>query len=73
VESGNDLKLIQSRLALAVELGGVGVYDHAVPIEEECHHSERCAQLLGYTVKELTPAINFLTWLAEQPNPVLSQ
>ncbi|MFQ5981095.1 MAG: PAS domain S-box protein [Candidatus Heimdallarchaeota archaeon] len=60
------LRISEHRLAMAVEASGAGVYDHAVPLNEETYHSERWAEILGYTREELPSFETFMPWLVEQ-------
>jgi PAS domain-containing protein len=54
----SDLKKAHERLAMAVEASGAGIYDHAVPLDDNTYHSDRWAEILGYTVEELPPQMN---------------
>jgi PAS domain S-box-containing protein len=63
VEPGS-LGVNGERLALALEASGAGIYDHAVPLRADTYHSERWAEILGYTIGELPPADEFMEWLA---------
>ena len=63
------LRISENRLAMAVEASGAGVYDHAVPIEQGCYHSERWAEILGYKREELPQPEMFMQWLTSQIHP----
>ena len=43
------LKISEARLSMAIEISGVGIYDHTIPIELSGYHSEQLANILGYT------------------------
>lgn len=59
----------EQRLAAAVAASGAGVYEHRVPIGPELHHSERWAEIVGYSRSELPVGEAFLPWLVEQVHP----
>ena len=59
----------EARLATAIEAAEAGVYEHAVPIGPELHHSSRWAEILGYSKSELPSYENFLPWLYDQVYP----
>ena len=63
------LQADRERLALAVEASGAGVYDHFVPIEKGCYHSERWAEILGYAPDELPGPDKFMPWLMSRVHP----
>lgn len=63
------LQTNQNRLALAVEVTGLSIYDHAVPLDETTYHSERWGEILGYELAELPPPAERLPWVFEQVHP----
>jgi len=63
------LRQSENRLALAIEATGLGIYDHAVPLDDDTYHSERWAEILGYTLAELPPPAQRLEWVVEQVHP----
>jgi PAS domain S-box-containing protein len=60
------LRISESRLAAAIESSGAGIYEHSVPLEQGCYHSERWANILGYTREELPPPDRFFAWQYDQ-------
>jgi PAS domain S-box-containing protein len=63
------LRISEERLALTIAAGGIGIYDHTVPLGPSTYHSERWAEILGYKQEELPPYDRFMEWLAEQIHP----
>ncbi len=64
-----ELKVSQSRLSAAVAISGVGIYEHCIPIGSELFHSDRWAEMLGYTIEELPPHDQFMAWLMKRIHP----
>lgn len=64
-----DLKKVIERLTMAVEASGAGVYDHAVPLDQNTYHSDRWAEILGYKIDELPSVEQFMEWLTQQIHP----
>ncbi len=58
----------EQRLGIAVKASGAGIYELAVP-KKEVHHTERCAEILGYKPQELPPQPQFMNWLLAQIHP----
>jgi PAS domain S-box-containing protein len=59
----------ERRLAVAIEASGAGIYDHSVPLGPDMYHSERWAEILGYTLDELPPPESYKEWLTERIHP----
>jgi hypothetical protein len=59
----------QRRLAMAVEASGAGVFEHRVPMAQDTYHSERWAEILGYSVNELPPYDRFHEWNLDALHP----
>ncbi len=59
----------QRRLAMAVQASGAGVFEYRIPPGADTHHSERWAEILGYTRSELPSYDRFLGWFFEQVHP----
>ncbi len=59
----------KNRLSLAVEVTGLGIYEHAVPLDEHTYHSDRWAEILGYQLDELPAPEDRLPWVIEQVHP----
>jgi len=59
----------EARLAAAVEASGSGVFEHAVPLEEFCYVSPRCAEILGFAEEELPPAADLPAWFYGRIHP----
>ncbi|MCA9917228.1 MAG: PAS domain S-box protein, partial [Anaerolineales bacterium] len=64
-----ELKQSEGRLQAAVAISGVGVYQHNVPIGPELYHSERWAEMLGYSKSELPAYGEFMDWLVTLLHP----
>ncbi|MHA2371245.1 MAG: response regulator, partial [Candidatus Hodarchaeales archaeon] len=64
-----ELLASQQRLAIAAEAGGAGIYDYTVPFGPNSYHSERWAQILGYSLDELPSYNIFMEWLSNQIHP----
>jgi PAS domain S-box-containing protein len=63
------LRKSENRLAVAVKATGLGIYEHHVPLGEECYHSERWAEILGYKLTELPAPEKRLEWVFAQTHP----
>ncbi|GAB4459992.1 MAG: hypothetical protein Kow0031_39750 [Anaerolineae bacterium] len=59
----------RDRLALVIEVTGLGIYEHAVPLDDHTFHSDRWAQILGYRLDELPPPAGRLEWVFQQIHP----
>ena len=59
----------QRRLTMAVEATGAGVLEYALPLGLDLYFSERCAEILGYTVAEVPGPAALSTWVMERIHP----
>jgi hypothetical protein len=59
----------QRRLTMAVEATGAGVLEYALPLGPDLYYSERCAEILGYTVAEVPGPAALPAWVAERVHP----
>ena len=57
------------RLALAVEAGAGGVFEHAIPVGPELFVSDRWREILGFFPQDLPPWQRFAGWFAERVHP----
>lgn len=58
--------LDERRLKLALEVSGVGVFEHSVPLADDTFVSARWAEILGYATDELPSARTALQWLTDE-------
>ncbi|WP_020677923.1 ABC transporter substrate-binding protein [Geopsychrobacter electrodiphilus] len=63
------LRRNEERLSIALESTGAGIFDHAVPLNENTYHSPRWAEILGYTLDELPSYDCFLSWYSARVHP----
>lgn len=63
------LQRSEQRLALALEIGEIGVLDARLSPEQDSFHNPRWAEVLGYSPGELAASNANLAWLSEQAHP----
>jgi PAS domain S-box-containing protein len=68
-EADRKIRRSEERLALAVEAGRAGVFEHDVPVEQDVHVSDRWAEIIGYRREELPSKETLFEWWAEQIHP----
>jgi PAS domain S-box-containing protein len=64
-----NLKTSEARLAAAVNISGVGIYEHYVPIGPELYYSDQWAEMLGYKKEEIPEYNLFMEWLMGRVHP----
>ena len=65
-EAERQLRHSQTRLHVALEASGGGVYERAIPPCDDDYHSERWAGMLGYRLEELPSHERLLGWVFDQ-------
>ena len=60
------LQTSKNRLALAIQVTGLGIYEYAVPIDDDTYQSRRWAEILGYTPEELPVYAERFDWFVER-------
>jgi PAS domain S-box-containing protein len=68
-ESREWLRESETRLRVALNACGGGIYEHTVPFDDTMYYSDRWAEILGYSQDELPPYDRFLSWYLEQAHP----
>ena len=63
------LQRSESRLRIALDACGGGIYEHMVPLDESTYFSDRWAEILGYSRYELPPYDAFLDWYFDRVHP----
>ena len=62
-------RVAETRLGLALEASGAGVYEHRVPIDASTFFSERWAEILGHPLDEVPTDRTVVRWLLEKVHP----